>query len=98
MKELNESDRSMAEVQVAWHEYYSGLTNKEKHEVWQEFYDEHANAKKAEQEKADEHKMALAFCFSFSSSAFISSCLASSILCSFGFFLLIPFLALACSS
>jgi len=42
--ELTSSGRPLHEVQVAWHEYYAGLTDKEKHEVWQEFYNAHAQA------------------------------------------------------
>ncbi len=37
--ELTGSGRPLHEVQTAWHEYYAGLTDREKHEVWQEFYD-----------------------------------------------------------
>lgn len=46
MKELSESGRSLEEIQTAWHEYYTALPDTEKHEVWQEFYSEHAKAKK----------------------------------------------------
>lgn len=42
--ELTNSGRPLHEIQVAWHEYYAGLTDKEKHEVWQEFYNAHAQA------------------------------------------------------
>jgi sortase A len=38
MHELTSSGKSLAEIQTAWHAYYVGLPNKEKHEVWQEFY------------------------------------------------------------
>lgn len=38
MKELSDSGKSLAEIQTAWHEYYQGLPDSEKHEVWQEFY------------------------------------------------------------
>src|SRR5579862_2965061 len=40
--ELTNSGRPLHEVQTAWHEYYAGLTDAEKHEVWQEFYNAHA--------------------------------------------------------
>jgi len=40
--ELTSSGRPMHEVQTAWHEYYAGLTDAQKHEVWQEFYSTHA--------------------------------------------------------
>lgn len=35
---LQASGKSVAEVQTAWHAYYQDLSDKEKHEVWQEFY------------------------------------------------------------
>src|SRR5438045_1453162 len=38
---LNNSYRSLAEIQTAWHNYYLQLPDQEKHEVWQEFYREH---------------------------------------------------------
>ncbi len=38
MHELSTSGKSLAEIQTAWHEYYQGLTDPEKHKVWQEFY------------------------------------------------------------
>jgi sortase A len=44
MHKLNQSGKSLAEIQTAWHEYYTGLTDKEKHQVWQEFYQQHDHA------------------------------------------------------
>ena len=41
MMSLTESGRSLAEIQTAWHNYYLGLTDSEKHAVWQEFYANH---------------------------------------------------------
>ncbi len=41
MKKLTESGMALAEIQTAWHNYYQSLDDKEKHEVWQEFYAEH---------------------------------------------------------
>jgi LPXTG-site transpeptidase (sortase) family protein len=38
MQELTASGKSLAEIQTAWHHYYTKLSNVEKHEVWQEFY------------------------------------------------------------
>jgi LPXTG-site transpeptidase (sortase) family protein len=38
MYELSTSGKSLSEIQAAWHEYYSGLTDSDKHEVWREFY------------------------------------------------------------
>jgi sortase A len=42
MHELSNSGKSLAEIQTAWHKYYQELPDKEKHEVWQEFYSEHS--------------------------------------------------------
>lgn len=44
IEQLTASGKSLQEVQTAWHEYYAGLTDVEKHEVWQEFYSTHAAA------------------------------------------------------
>ncbi|MCA9330723.1 sortase [Candidatus Saccharibacteria bacterium] len=41
MHKLNQSGMSLAEIQTAWHKYYADLSDREKHEVWQEFYQEH---------------------------------------------------------
>lgn len=41
MKQLTESGMSLAEIQTAWHNYYTELPDAEKHEVWEEFYKEH---------------------------------------------------------
>ena len=38
MYTLTTSTKQLAEIQTAWHVYYTGLSDKEKHEVWQEFY------------------------------------------------------------
>jgi LPXTG-site transpeptidase (sortase) family protein len=35
---LTNSGRPLHEIQTAWHEYYAGLTDRDKHRVWQEFY------------------------------------------------------------
>jgi sortase A len=43
--DLNQSGKSMPEIQKGWHEYYANLPDQEKHEVWQEFY---AEAKKSD--------------------------------------------------
>jgi LPXTG-site transpeptidase (sortase) family protein len=42
--ELTNSGRPLHDVQTAWHEYYAGLTDREKHEVWQEFYNTHSQS------------------------------------------------------
>jgi LPXTG-site transpeptidase (sortase) family protein len=44
IEQLTASGKSLQEIQTAWHEYYAGLTDVEKHEVWQEFYSTHAAA------------------------------------------------------
>lgn len=51
MQQLSSSGRSLAEIQVAWHEYYAKLSDKEKHEVWHEFYSEHARTRAARESK-----------------------------------------------
>jgi LPXTG-site transpeptidase (sortase) family protein len=38
MYDLTTSGKSMPEIQTAWHNYYTDLSDIEKHEVWQEFY------------------------------------------------------------
>lgn len=38
MHKLISSGKSLAEIQTAWHSYYQGLPDFEKHQVWQEFY------------------------------------------------------------
>lgn len=42
--ELTSSGKSLSEIQAAWHDYYAALTEAEKHEVWQEFYNTHGQA------------------------------------------------------
>lgn len=44
MQQLSESGKGLAEIQTAWHNYYLGLPDNEKHEVWQEFYANHEKA------------------------------------------------------
>jgi LPXTG-site transpeptidase (sortase) family protein len=39
--DLVNSGKPMHEIQTAWHEYYAGLPDSEKHEVWNEFYKTH---------------------------------------------------------
>jgi len=47
MQQLSTSGKSLPEIQTAWHEYYIGLSDIEKHQVWEEFYSESARAKQA---------------------------------------------------
>lgn len=35
---LSQQGKSLAEIQTAWHHYYTQLPDAEKHEVWREFY------------------------------------------------------------
>jgi LPXTG-site transpeptidase (sortase) family protein len=39
MYKLSTSGKDLATVQTEWHNYYSGLSANEKHQVWQEFYE-----------------------------------------------------------
>ena len=41
---LTQSGKSLAQIQADWHEYYIGLPDEQKHQVWQEFYNTHAQA------------------------------------------------------
>lgn len=45
MQSLSTSGKSLAEIQTAWHAYYVALSDKEKHDVWQEFYAAHDKSK-----------------------------------------------------
>lgn len=36
--QLSASGKDLATIQTEWHNYYQGLSDTEKHEVWQEFY------------------------------------------------------------
>lgn len=42
MESLMKSNKSLVDIQTAWHEYYQDLGDAEKHEVWQEFYEQHS--------------------------------------------------------
>ncbi|HEX5744309.1 MAG TPA: sortase, partial [Candidatus Saccharimonadales bacterium] len=39
MYELGTSGKDLAAIQTEWHKYYESLSDREKHKVWQEFYD-----------------------------------------------------------
>lgn len=41
MDDLTKSGKSLAGIQTAWYNYYANLSDIEKNEVWQEFYDQH---------------------------------------------------------
>lgn len=55
MYDLRNSGKSLAEIQTAWHEYYVNLPDDEKHQVWQEFYQEHAKAGTSHTGHTSEH-------------------------------------------
>lgn len=38
MEQLQQSGATPAQIQTAWHKYYEQLSDKEKHQVWREFY------------------------------------------------------------
>ncbi len=54
MYRLSTSGKSLADIQTEWHHYYQDLPNQEKHEVWQEFYDAHKQARQAAQVPVDD--------------------------------------------
>jgi len=41
MQQLTTSGKSLADIQTAWHVYYTSLPDDEKHDVWREFYAAH---------------------------------------------------------
>ena len=47
MHELRNSGKDLATIQTEWHNYYLGLSDSEKREVWQEFYASNTNAQLA---------------------------------------------------
>ena len=58
MKQLTDSGKDAAEIQTAWHNYYQALSEVEKHEVWQEFYQKQAEQKKDRPPSVPEEKPA----------------------------------------
>ena len=38
MDQLQQSGASLSQIQTAWHKYYQSLPDREKHQVWREFY------------------------------------------------------------
>lgn len=50
MADLASSGKPFAQIQTEWHEYYQKLPNREKHEVWNEFYSAQNKPKFAIQE------------------------------------------------
>ena len=55
MESLMKSGKSLADIQTEWHKYYQGLSDTEKHEVWQEFYEQHSRGPAQTQPKVDNH-------------------------------------------
>lgn len=57
MHELTTSGKSLADIQTEWHNYYVALPDHEKHEVWQEFYEQqHQTSKFTRDIKAHQHR------------------------------------------
>lgn len=56
MQELSTSGKSLAQIQSEWHNYYVGLPDKEKYEVWQEFYDNNQQNNSAYKTLAAQHQ------------------------------------------
>src|SRR5580704_4501421 len=46
MYQLSTSGKSLATIQTEWHNYYAGLSDPEKHEVWHEFYQDYQSAQR----------------------------------------------------
>lgn len=44
IESLTNSGKTMPDIQTEWHEYYSALPDADKHAVWREFYQTHAQA------------------------------------------------------
>ena len=44
MYDLTTSGKDLAQIQTDWHNYYQGLDNEAKHQVWREFYASNQNA------------------------------------------------------
>jgi LPXTG-site transpeptidase (sortase) family protein len=53
MHELSTSGMGLADIQVAWHNYYQNLSDAEKHQVWREFYDAHEQDAHAARQAAE---------------------------------------------
>jgi LPXTG-site transpeptidase (sortase) family protein len=43
MQELSMSGKPLAQIHTEWHNYYAGLPDHEKHEIWHEFYEANAH-------------------------------------------------------
>ena len=43
IKNLMDSGKDLAEIQTAWHAYYQALPDKEKHQVWNDFYEHYGH-------------------------------------------------------
>ncbi len=57
MHNLTKSGKPLAQIQTEWHEYYTNLSDKEKHEVWQEFYRHQAQSSHYAKATAPKHRI-----------------------------------------
>jgi LPXTG-site transpeptidase (sortase) family protein len=55
MLNLSSSGKGLAEIQTEWHQYYLGLSDQEKREVWQEFYSNSPNAQHGQHGQHAQH-------------------------------------------
>lgn len=60
MYSLVESEADLATIQTKWHKYYQGLSETDKLQVWQEFYDSQDNITKARVIHPSQHDQILA--------------------------------------
>lgn len=60
MYQLSTSGKPLAQIQTEWHNYYLNLPDKEKHEVWQEFYATNARQPSAYTSYVEQQKTAQA--------------------------------------
>ncbi|HEX8762332.1 MAG TPA: class D sortase [Candidatus Saccharimonadales bacterium] len=55
MQSLTTSGKSLAHIQTEWHNYYVGLPDDEKHEVWREFYTQNSRQPSAYTQHVIQH-------------------------------------------
>jgi sortase A len=60
MYELSISGKPLAQIQTEWHNYYQSLPDRDKHEVWQEFYATNARQPSAYTTYVEQQKAAAA--------------------------------------
>lgn len=56
LDDLQSQNLTVAQIQTKWHEYYIGLPEHEKHEVWQEFYAHHDTRSRIAQHTSKHHE------------------------------------------